>query len=185
MTFRNMISTVLTILAVASPAISTPPIPETPAPVHAVLHARHFTVDNGFPFTWQAERPVVREGTILVLQADPALIRPRQTAEPVLFAGRHTAWRVSPYNEDGIVVAFVPARIDPQAEPIWFGTPELPERIDAAAVDREHALAAGEGIGPLGSGAVRFHDGDLILADRSDLLQALHDLIMEYAPQSR
>lgn len=178
----------LTAIAASLPAAASPPLPETPAPANELILARNFTMVNDFPYTWRAERPAVRRGTVFVVRVDPALIRPRQTAEPVLFAGRQTAWRVSPYNDAGIVVAFVPGRFDPSSDPVWFGTPDLPERIDTAAVGRETVLAEAAGIRPFGPGAVEnaleAGGGEIELAGRGELLQILHELVLLYVGEN-
>lgn len=173
------------LLAVPLALAASPPVPPTPAPTTALLHARHFSVDQGFEFTWSKEHPQVREGTLVVVQADPALIRPRQTAEPVLYVGANPAWRVSPYNESGVIVAFVPAKVDLAREPVWFGRPALPERIGEADAALELQRARAAGIRPFGRTEV---EPALVFASRTDLLRALHDLAVAHgavAPASR
>ena len=173
-------------LALAALALvaATPPLPELPAPVRNVLYARPFTLEAGFRSDWSAERPEVREGTILVLEADPALLRPRETAEPILYVGPYVAQRISRAHESGRVVAFVPGRVDLAVEPVWFGTPGLPEQVDAAAVRAERALADAARIRPLDARSVKVAvaRGGVAarFASRLELLQALDELVREY-----
>lgn len=121
---------------------------------------------------------------MIAIRVDPALIRPRQTAEPVLYVGDHTAWRISPYNDPGIVVAFVPARVDLSRMPVWFGSPELPERVDAATIARERDLARQAGVEPFRDREVEAAEarggGKTALASRAELLQALHGWVLEF-----
>ncbi|MBP7148261.1 MAG: hypothetical protein KBD01_11985 [Acidobacteria bacterium] len=168
---------------------AAPPLPPTPAAVRGVLYARAFTLEVPFAYDWSAGRPEVREGLMLVLEADPALLRTRETQEPILYVGGHVAQRISRGEESGRVVVLVPARVDLASEPIWFGTPGLPEQVDAAtvAVERHAALAAG--IRPLGTTAATsaFDRGgaEARFATRQDLLLAMHDLVREYIVPSR
>jgi hypothetical protein len=172
--------------ACAGLVVADPPLPETPAAAHELLYARDFVVTAGFPFTWSAERPRVESGTLVVIEVSPELLRPRQTAEPVLYVGAHSAWRVSSYNDAGIVVAFVPVQVDLADSPVWFGTPELPERVDTTTALRELQLARAAGIGAFGEAAVSAAGGRraaVTFADRTALLQGLHELVLEYVPR--
>jgi len=171
-------------VALAGPAVATPPLPETPAPVRGLLYARPFTLDTPFRYDWSAEHPEVRAGLMLVLEADPALLRPRETQEPVLFVGSLPAQRVTRAFESGRVVVLVPGPVDLAADPIWFGTPGLPEQVDAAAARAERGLAARAAIGPPGQRAA---DAALAkggeparFASKTELLQALEALAREY-----
>ena len=171
-------------VAVAGPAVATPPLPETPAPVRGLLYARPFTLDTPFRYDWSAEHPEVREGLMLVLEADPALLRPRETQEPVLFVGSRPAQRITRTFESGRVVVLVPGPVDLAADPIWFGTPGLPEQVDAAAARAERGLAARAAIGPPGrraADAALAKGGEPArFASKTELLQALEALAREY-----
>lgn len=161
-----------------------PPVPETPAPVDGLIYARPFVLEAGFVDRWSAERPLVTDGWILVLDVDPMLGFPRETAEPVLYAGRRTAQRISRGWPAGRVVALVPGPIDWETDPVWFGAPELPERIDAtiAAAERARALAAG--IGPFDAGqvsrALAAGGPALAVVDGIALQKELHTLYERY-----
>ena len=144
----KMIIAFLCTAAVASIALAgAPAIPDVPAAVDDVIYARSFALENGYEFNWSNERPLVTTGTILVLKVNPDLVVPRQTAEPVLYVGNQTAQRVNFGNESGHVIAIVPGEVDLATSPIWFGTPELPEQVDAATVKAERAQADAAGIG--------------------------------------
>lgn len=104
-----------------------PDIPDIPAAVDEVVYAHLFALDEGYKFEWRKEQPLVKNGYILVLKVDRDLVYPRQTAEPVLYAGDQTAERVNVGYWSGRVVAIVPGKLDLKKTPIWFGTPELPD----------------------------------------------------------
>ena len=120
---------------------AAPALPATPAPVIDVLHAQPFQLEQPFAFSWRKERPLVTEGIVLVLKVDPALVYPRQTAEPVLYVGDQTAERVNVGYSSGHVVAIVPAHENLSTSPVWFGTPALPEQIDKARIAEERKKA--------------------------------------------
>jgi len=171
-------------VALAGPAVATPPLPETPAPVRGLLYARPFTLETPFRYDWSAEHPEVRSGLVLVLETDPALLRPRETQEPVLFVGSLPAQRTSRGFESGRVVVLVPGPVDLAADPIWFGTPGLPEQVDAAAARAERGLAARAAIGPPGrraaDAALAKGGAPARFASKTELLQALETLAREY-----
>ena len=171
-------------VALAGPAVATPPLPETPAPVRGLLYARPFTLETPFRYDWSAEHPEVRSGLMLVLEADPALLRPRETQEPVLFVGSLPAQRTSRGFESGRVVVLVPGPVDLAADPIWFGTPGLPEQVDASVVRAERGLAARAAIGPPGrraADAALAKGGEPArFASKTELLQALEALARDY-----
>jgi hypothetical protein len=121
---------------------------------------------------------------MLVLEADPALLRPRETQEPILFVGSLPAQRVTRDFESGRVVVLVPGPVDLAADPIWFGTPGLPEQVDAAAARAERGLATRAAIAPAGrraAGAALAKGGaPARFASKTELLQALEAVAREY-----
>ncbi len=178
--------------ATAFPALSQAPIPATPAPVDALVYARSFRLDEGFVSPWGADKPFVTEGTILVLDVDTALVRPRQSAEPVLYVGNRVAQRIVSGWPTGRMIVLVPGEVDLDVEPVFFGTPELPERIDVETATEERDLALQAGIVPLPGAEVsdaRSRGGSLLRAfDSRELDQRLYELYEEYvlplAPQN-
>jgi hypothetical protein len=153
-----------------------------------------FVLDEPYPHEWRREQPSARSGLILVLRADPELARPRQTFEPVLYVGRETAERVNA-PENGNLVVLVPAPLDAAGAvaldlattPIWFGSPDLPERVDAEVIERELALALARGAGPATPAErarLRASAGETVHArDRLELDPLLADLIEFYSPE--
>jgi hypothetical protein len=172
--------------------VAAPPVPKTPAPVLDVVYARPFTLEKGYEFTWRKEKPTVTEGYILVLKVDPALVYPRQTAEPVLYVGDTTAERVNVGYGSGHLVVIVPCKVaefELKKTLIWFGTPELPERCTAKMIAAEHAKAEKAGIKALAADridAAKAKGGDsLTVSDDYELRRQLAPLIKQYAPDEK
>jgi hypothetical protein len=135
-------------------------VPVTTADIE-LLAAVPFALDEPFVHEWRAEKPLVASGYLLQLRVDPELSRPRQTYEPVLYVGAQTAERCLPepalaLADQGILVVLVPAPLDGEGRvaldldtaPVWFGSLELPERVDAARITAELAAARARGVGP-------------------------------------
>ncbi|MEQ9095160.1 MAG: hypothetical protein RIE32_02735 [Phycisphaerales bacterium] len=151
----KILNTTLAASVLAAAVVAAPPqTPATPAAVQDIVFAQPFTLEQGEASTWRAERPVVDSGYIIVLKVNPDLVYPRQSAEPVLYVGDTTAERLNVGYRSGYVVAVVGAEItgekamDLSKVKIWFGTPELPERVDANRIAQESALADAAGIKP-------------------------------------
>jgi hypothetical protein len=167
-----------------------PPVPATPAPVKNLLVIRPFSLAEPYEHLWRLERPIVSSGYVIVVEVDPLLVIPRQAAEPVLYVGDQTAQRINPGDRSGRVVAIVPGKIDFSSAPIWFGTPELPEQVDARTIREERRLADRAGIRPFPAetiAAARAAGGDAVrLPDMKALLRSVvAPLIMEHAPQDK
>ena len=167
-----------------------PPNPTT-APVE-LLDAIPFLLDEPVPHTWRREAPLYDAGYLLVLHADPELVRPRQTYDAVLYVGAQTAARCNAGTTTGNLVVIVPAprgangtvALDPWSVPIWFGPPELPERVDAARIQRELASARQSGVGPASASLPRRAQTPATTAyaqDRADLDFFVADLIETYS----
>lgn len=168
-----------------TPPAEPPPLPADPSasPVE-LLYARPFELDVPYTHAWRAERPKVSAGHLLVLAVDPQLVAPRQTYEPVLYVGAQPAERINSGYGSGHLVVIAPATpgVELAEQPIFFGEPELPERIDAASAtaQRERAVAQGlRGPGALlaerGADAVRF-------TDDYELRLYAADLVEQWAP---
>ena len=185
-----MKAVVLAIAILSAPVASVgaaPTVPSTPAPIEAVLYARAFTLERPYRFRWRREAPQIRTGYLLVLAVDPRLVRPRQSAQPVLYAGDQTAERVNRGQASGRVVVIVPGATDLSEIPIWFGGAELPERVEAETIEHQRRLAEQAGIGPRprdeiaaalarGGKPLRVRDIQSLLEDH------VAPLILEYSP---
>ncbi len=176
---------------VASVVTASPPqIPDTPAVVDELVYARAFAVEEGFKFLWRKERPNVEQGMLLVLKVDKALAVPRAAPMPVLYVGEHTVQRINNGDQSGYLVVVVPGQVDLVKTPIWFGTPDLPERVDSAKVQAERALADEAGIKPFSEKQVQAalaKGGEQVeAADMSALLRdQVAELILEYCPDEK
>lgn len=165
-----------------------------PGGVAKLLFARPFHLDEPYRHTWRAEQPLVHSGYLLVLEVDEGLARPRQTAEPVLFAGRQTLERINTGRGSGRLVVVLPSawsteqgfEVDLAETAFWFGTPALPERVDAAHIAKEAQLALELGVGAFEPEAVKqaLARGGLALElrDSGELRRAAAGRILEFAP---
>lgn len=168
--------------------------PATPRGVRGIVFAQPFVLEAPYVHTWRAEQPPVSAGWIAVLEVDRELVVARQTYEPVLYAGRQTVERVNQGSGSGLLVCIVPAELDPAgvldldlaSEPIWFGTPRLPEQVDAATIAAERALAQRAGLMPLAAEVVeraRARGGDwAAFRSRTELERYAASLIHEWSP---
>jgi len=158
-----------------------PPLPPTPAPAGPLLIAQPFELEEGFHFSWRAERPLVTSGHLLVLAVEPDLVYPRQTAEPILYVGDQTAMRINVAYPSGKLLALIPGELPQTGTRIWFGTPGLPEQVTAAGISEARQLAEAEGIGPLAAvdvaGALERGGPTVRAADLDSLLGAAESLL--------
>jgi hypothetical protein len=166
-----------------------PATPDTPVSADDVLYARPFKLTEAYTFAWQAEKPEVTEGYVLVLKVDKDLVYPRQTAEPVLYVGETTAERVNVGYESGHLIVIVPADLEKfelDKARIWFGAPALPEQVDKTQITNEAARATTAGVAPRGeeeiTRATEAGGDTLEVADYTTLRRSLVDLVQKYAP---
>jgi hypothetical protein len=175
-----------------------PPLPSQPAAAQVdLVYARPFTLEVPATHWWRVEQPSYDAGWILVLEATNALVEPRQTFEPVLYVGDQTAERVNAPWGGNRVVAVVPSTraegggvaLDLKTALIFFGTPALPEQVDAAAIAAELARAARRGQGPHDwremQAALQAGGPLIALEDRVALDEELANVIEAYAPDER
>lgn len=160
--------------------------PSLPAAVDNVVLARPFQLQTPYTHWWRKERPQVASGYLFVLRVHPSLVKPRQSAEPVLYVGNQTAERLNVGGDNGNIVVIVPGNVDPTQARFWFGTRELPERIDAAAITREAALADHAGIQKPPAAqiqaAIANGGAQLNVTDRTALIEAAVELIKLHSP---
>ncbi len=171
-----------------------PAIPKTPAAIIDVVYTRSFTLAKGYKYNWSKEHLIVKTGTLAVLKVDPDLVYPRNTAEPVLYVGNQTAQRLNYGHKSGHVIAIIPGEVDLSRIPIWFGSPELPERVNAKTIRVQRALAERANIQLLRAKTRPFATDKmqsitqkhLEVADLSVLLREYAaDLVLKYSPQEK
>jgi hypothetical protein len=163
-------------------------IPSTPAPVKGILYARRFTLETPYTNTWSKERGrVVSTGVLIVLEVDPAFVVPRDTLEPVLYAGNDTVQRLNHGHRSGRVIGIVPGNIDLASAPIWFGSPQLPGRVTESSVQSERARAEKAGVRAFPQARISGVERPPVAA--KDLAALLRDvaaeLVYEYSPQEK
>jgi hypothetical protein len=180
---------VLAFSALAAAAGDPPDIKKlvTPAAVIDVVHIQPFVLKEGYRHDWRQEQPFVKSGSLVVFKVNPDYVYPRNAAEPVLYAGSQTAQRLNFGHESGYVVAIVPGDIDLAREPVWFGSRELPERVNADTITIERALAEKADIRPFDAARVRDVTRDRL--DAGDLAALLREhvaeLVLKYSPQEK
>lgn len=167
----------------------------TPSPVADLVSAMPFTLQTPYAYDWRAERPMVSSGYLVVLRVDPQDVQPKQTAEPVLYVGSQTAERINHGHLSGYVVAIVPATVNPEDRDyvdlkeslLWFGAPQLPERVDAIEIEDQLDLARQSAITPLPPGNIDralSEGGSLVaLKDKRALLAQALNLLRKYSPE--
>lgn len=165
-------------------------LPELPENLHAqgieLVEAHPFGLDVPEVHYYRAEQPSYDSGLLLVLRTERDMLVPRQTLEPVLYVGSETAERVNFGGDSGHAIVIVPGMtLEALAEsPIYFGTPELPERVTAgsAALELDAARAAGiaapAAVQDAARPATQFEDG-------YELREFASTLIEVYSPSER
>src|SRR5688572_10973956 len=78
------------------------------SPVRGLVVARPFTLERPALHVWRAEATTYDAGYLVVLEVDPQFVEPRQTEEPVLYAGAETVERMNHGDRSGRVVGIVP-----------------------------------------------------------------------------
>ncbi len=159
----------------------------TPAAVIDVVYIRSFALEQGYSFDWRQERPFIRSGTLAVFKVDPDLVRPRSAAEPVLYVGNQTAQRLNHGHESGFVIAIIPGEVDLARQPVWFGRPDLPERVNAGTIRTERARSEKAGIRLFEAEKIRNLTREPLEASDLPALLREHvaDLLIEYSPQEK
>lgn len=172
---------------VAQNAERTLQLPATPAPVRNLLVAQPFTLETPFINTFSKERERVSNGVLIVVEVDPALVIPRNSLEPVLYAGNVAVQRLNHGERSGRVIGIVPGTLNLTTAPIWFGTPELPERVTKNTVQYERGLADKAGVRAFPPARLDSIQRPVIAAkDLATLLRTVAaDLVYEYSPQEK
>jgi hypothetical protein len=162
-------------------------VPPTPAPVKGILAAQRFTLETPYEYTWSKDRLRVSTGVLVVLEVDPAYVVPRDTLEPVLYAGNVPVQRLNHGDRSGRVIGIVPGNIDLATAPIWFGSPQLPERITASMVESERARAEKAGVRVLPTAKISGAQRPPVAAkDLAALLRSVAaELVYEFSPQEK
>ena len=161
---------------------------QAPGGVVDLLYAQPFVLEQSYVHRWRTEAPEVTEGWLVVLDVEAHRVEPRNSLEPVLYAGDQTVERINHGHASGRVVAVLPGPVDLDLEaiPFWFGAPELPERVTAASLAAERARAEAAGVEPFPTASVRaardLGGPPVTLVDRMAVHQRAAHLILEWSP---
>jgi hypothetical protein len=162
-------------------------VPATPAAALDILVIQPFRLKVGYHYDWLKSRPFVSDGLLVVLRVDPSYVFPRDSAEPVLYAGDRTVQRLNHGHGSGYVIGIIPGEIDLAAAPMWFGRPELPERVTPEVIQEERAIADSAGIKAFSADKIADARRDAIEAD--DLAALLRgpaaDLVLKFSPDEK
>lgn len=154
------------------------PTPLDPVGV-TVAFAQAIHLETAVPYPWVAGRPVRADGWLIELRVDPALLVPRQVGSPVFYVGGTPVAIVNADARGGCAVGYALGAPDPATSPVYAGSAELPERIDAAAGQREQDAAVARGATVRAPGAVA---PPLVVADLAALYGLLADRVAACAP---
>jgi hypothetical protein len=155
-------------------------------PVAGIVLVRPFVLDEPYTYSMTKDPFEVRSGSVVVLDVDRALARPREVGMPVLYAGSLPIELANPGFIDGRVIGIVPSVVPLRLAPLYFGSDELPERVGPRRGEEELAAARSAGIKPVPAeefDAALARGGDALhVANHSLLYAALSDLILAHAP---
>lgn len=171
----------MTLVLFASLALAAEPADPTGVKLE---WARPFTLATPDAYRWQAGAPPLAEGWIVQLRVDPREMVPRQVGQPVFYAGATPIAIVNADTTGGCAVGYVRGPLDLAATPLFVGSDELPERIDAAAGARELAAAVASGAKPSPevAQAERAGGAELHLADLRGVYAVLAERVAACSP---
>ena len=173
--------------------VGMPAMPVTPAAAAELIEVIPFELAQPFTHSMRRERPEYTRGHVLVLRAPEAYLVPRQVAEPVLLVGQ-TAERINAGYASGFLIVVVPEwrergadgverAGDPSTARIWFASPELPERVDAAWIDAAAASASKAGLAAAAPRVAGFAPAKAERFENRDALgRFLADIIAKRSP---
>lgn len=150
----------------------------------AVIEAKHVTLQEPHVHWSRTETPTYSEATLLVLRTSPDRLVRRQTFEHVLFVGAETAERINNGDVSGYLIVIVPGHVDLAQAPVFFGEPDLPERVTLEVAEQELVRARSLGTRPLAPArAVQVMQPPVELADAYELYLEASFWIEAYSPE--
>ena len=157
-----MTALLLLSLAHADPATSSPLLDRLPVAVDAVVWAQPFTLDVPERWTMTRQEHELSRGWLVEVRAPAELLQARAVGQPVLFADTTAALPLHPPLVASCAVVVVPVATDREVRRWYFGSPLLPERLDAARADEELQAAIDAGVPPMAPQTMappaRYHD---------------------------
>ncbi|MEE9395346.1 MAG: hypothetical protein V3W41_22870 [Planctomycetota bacterium] len=154
-----------------------------------VLEVVPFKLGQEMTHYWRKERPTFSTGVLLVLKADPAWLKKRQMAYPVLQYGAETLQILNDGGVSGHAIAILPFTdiTDPNALaglPVFFAAIEIPERITKDQATSLAQEAKGSGASTLGAAQLsKIRKAQVNLADEVALYRVAGDLLERYSPR--
>lgn len=124
------------LLALAAlPALAVQP-PRPPEPVAAIAIRCARTVTFAAPYPWHYARSAapLTSGTVLVVEADPELLRPRDVGQRVLYVADQPVEILA--REEHLALVLAGHALGPDPVRVWFADETLPERVDALIAAR-------------------------------------------------
>ncbi|HPF40901.1 MAG TPA: hypothetical protein P5081_16280 [Phycisphaerae bacterium] len=100
--------------------------------VYELIYARRFELNQPYHSRWNRERAKVDRGYLVAIRVAPEYVFPHEAATPVLYAGDVPIERINVGFDDGVVIGVIPGDRSPESAPIYFGSPDYPERVSAA-----------------------------------------------------
>ncbi len=183
-----------------NPGPALPVLPATPSinTVPTIISLQPITIKESYATDFRSEHQQVSSGWLMVIRGDSNILAPRALAEPLLLASGTGAdgsvWieSVEWFNHgfiSGYRVCFIPSTADQksvadrttQGLRVWFGSPKLPESVDAKALQSE--LMEADRVGIVAASAVKVEDSaPKVLANREEIVSAANALIARWAP---
>ena len=101
--------------------------------VHSVDWAQPFVLQQPHPYRYNSAEQSITTGWLVQLTVESWTMLPRQVGVPALWIGDHiagrTRWSSAPEGTFCAVV-WVPGDVDLRTAPVFFGTTDLPEKLD-------------------------------------------------------
>ena len=157
--------------------------------VYGLLYARPFTLEKAYTYNYVKEQPQIQSGYILVLEVDSELARPRDVWTPVIYVGTRPAEVTNLSVESGRLVVLIPGDVDLKTTPAYFGSVQLPERVDAERGAQELASALRAGVHPfpeeMVDRALAAGGAALQAVSINDVYRAVAGVLTTYVPEDK
>lgn len=162
-------------------------VPKTPVGIEELLFAQPFVLEQGYQHTWGKDPVMIHRGTLVVLKVDPALVVPRNAAEPILYAGSNTVQRLNHGHESGHVIGIIPGVVDLKSTPIWFGHPGLPDHVTEESIKKELELARKAEIQPFPAEKIEAVTKQTLRAPNlaKFLSEQVAELVLKFSPAEK
>ncbi len=106
----------------------TPPRPTQPVTAEAILCARPVTFTKPYPWHYAKDAPPLTSGTVLLIQGDADLLRPRNIGQRMLFVAGNPVEVLA--RAGGTALVLTSEALPDAPTRVWFDIDTLPERVD-------------------------------------------------------